>query len=357
MNKLPDSMKNVVEKIKNIEIPSFGPRPALASAGYGGGGGLDALKDAYQLMKETGEKVFGKGTGNTNTLGELFSVAKSETKGQAQNANLLSGEKFDNLSLNIEKKTPVENAPVIEKKSATFFDGLNMKNGAKVAEEGGGKAWDGIFKNTDFPNIDNEGLKNLIEDINKSSLSPNEKILANIEAYNKAVEAGVKTDIQVISSTNCIDSITGKVKWPEAEGYVVDRMGNAIKEEISPKVGDVMDRYGSVYGTYTSPFNGTKGYSFSERALPYIENPNVYHKYEVIRDFRELKEGIETWPDKGLVDEFFMDAKAYGYDIDNFTSFAGEIAPAFDAVGGGIQWKLPMSIEYLEEFGFIKEIK
>ncbi|HGE5783265.1 TPA: T7SS effector LXG polymorphic toxin, partial [Bacillus pseudomycoides] len=64
-NKLPDSMKNVVEKIKNIEIPSFGPKTALASAGYGGGGGLDSLKDAaYQFMKETGEKVFGKDTDN-----------------------------------------------------------------------------------------------------------------------------------------------------------------------------------------------------------------------------------------------------------------------------------------------------
>lgn len=52
---------------------------------------------------------------------------------RAQNANRLSGKKFDNLSLNIEKKTPVENAPVIEKKSATFFDGLNLNNGTKVA--------------------------------------------------------------------------------------------------------------------------------------------------------------------------------------------------------------------------------
>ncbi|MGE7875222.1 pre-toxin TG domain-containing protein, partial [Bacillus paramycoides] len=42
---------------------------------------------------------------------------------RAQNANRLSGKKFDNLSLNIEKKTPVENAPVIEKKSATFLMG------------------------------------------------------------------------------------------------------------------------------------------------------------------------------------------------------------------------------------------
>ncbi|OSX90524.1 hypothetical protein BTJ45_03457 [Bacillus mycoides] len=113
MNKLPGSMKNVVEKIKNIEIPNLFPKPSAAGVGS---------------------------VGERKTLGELFSVAKSETKGQAQNANRLSGEKFDNPSLNIGEKTPVENAPVIEKKSATFFDGLNLKNGAKVAEERGGKA-------------------------------------------------------------------------------------------------------------------------------------------------------------------------------------------------------------------------
>ncbi|PHF41412.1 hypothetical protein COF72_20195 [Bacillus pseudomycoides] len=65
MNKLPDSMKNVVEKIKNIEIPNIF-EPSLAGIG-----------------------------GERNALGgELFSVAKSETKGQAQNANRLSGEKL-----------------------------------------------------------------------------------------------------------------------------------------------------------------------------------------------------------------------------------------------------------------------
>ncbi|MFS8351778.1 T7SS effector LXG polymorphic toxin [Bacillus nitratireducens] len=67
MNKLPDSMKNVREKIKNIEIPNVFPEPALASGG----------------------KV-----GERKTLGELFSVAKSETKEQAQNTNRLSGEKL-----------------------------------------------------------------------------------------------------------------------------------------------------------------------------------------------------------------------------------------------------------------------
>jgi hypothetical protein len=59
MNKLPDSMKNVGEKIKNIEIPNvFEP----SYAGVGKVGGSNSLKDTYQLMKENVEKVFGKDT-------------------------------------------------------------------------------------------------------------------------------------------------------------------------------------------------------------------------------------------------------------------------------------------------------
>ncbi|MEN1939393.1 deaminase domain-containing protein [Paenibacillus sp. 102] len=68
MNKLPDSMKNVEEKIKNIEIPNVFPEPSLA--GGGKVGGSNSLKDAYQFMKETGEKVFGKGT--DNLIGEVL---------------------------------------------------------------------------------------------------------------------------------------------------------------------------------------------------------------------------------------------------------------------------------------------
>ncbi|MCX2824475.1 zincin-like metallopeptidase toxin domain-containing protein [Bacillus pseudomycoides] len=65
---------------------------------------------------------------------EIQGIEASLAKGQAQNANRLSGEKSGNLSLNIEKKTSVENAPVFEKKSAEFFDGLNLKSGSKDLE-------------------------------------------------------------------------------------------------------------------------------------------------------------------------------------------------------------------------------
>ncbi|MEN1939434.1 hypothetical protein AAIE21_29100 [Paenibacillus sp. 102] len=56
MNKLPGSMKNVVEKIKNIEIPKLSLKPSLADVGN---------------VEER------------NTLGgELFSAVKSGTKGK-----------------------------------------------------------------------------------------------------------------------------------------------------------------------------------------------------------------------------------------------------------------------------------
>ncbi|MES9699707.1 hypothetical protein ABWK42_21135 [Bacillus sp. JJ927] len=55
-----------MEKIKNIEIPNVFPEPLAAGVGN---------------------------VGERKTLGELFSVAKSETKGRAHNANRLSGEK------------------------------------------------------------------------------------------------------------------------------------------------------------------------------------------------------------------------------------------------------------------------
>jgi predicted ribonuclease toxin of YeeF-YezG toxin-antitoxin module len=219
------------------------------------------------------------------------------------------------------------------------------------------KGTGGILDNVDFSKLDDTGVKALINDINKSSLTPRDKVQANIKVFYKALEAGIKTDVQVLADVKIIDSDTGKVKWPPAEGYEVDEVGNAIKKVIVPKVGDTIDRYGSAYGTYTSPINDGKSYSFEQRALPYIENPHAYHQYEVIRDFSELKNVIENWPDELLKEEFYMDAKAYGYDIENFNTFGGKIASAFGAPGGGIQWNLPISVEYLKDFGFLRELK
>ncbi|MGE6599696.1 deaminase domain-containing protein [Bacillus proteolyticus] len=137
MNKLPKSMKNVGKKIKNIEIPNVFPEPSVAGVGNVGEG---------------------------NTLGgELFSVAKSETKGQAQNANRLSGEK-----------------------SATFFDELNLKNGSKVAED----AKDNLLKTNPVckefaKQIEVHSQKQAVEDVIKGTgkVYPTRQIDSVAEAH------------------------------------------------------------------------------------------------------------------------------------------------------------------------------
>ena len=63
-----------------------------------------------------------------------------------------------------------------------------------------------VLGKIDFSKLDNNGVKDLINNINKSTLSEEDKIIASIEIYNKAIESGIKVDIQVIASPKFIDS-------------------------------------------------------------------------------------------------------------------------------------------------------
>lgn len=93
------------------------------------------------------------------------------------------------------------------------------------------------------------------------------------------------------------------------------------KENQTIPTGTIIDRYGSEYGKYTSP----EGVPYEKRALPYIENQNAYHKYKVLKQ------------------------------IDNVT--ISKIAPAFNEIGGGLQYELPNSIKELKSKKYIEEIK
>lgn len=137
----------------------------------------------------------------------------------------------------------------------------------------------------------------------------------------KGIESGSKAigiDELVVRDTKFLDA-DGNInweKWAPNGGRVLE----TIKGNQTIPAGTIIDRYGSQWGKYTSPV----GVSYEQRALPYIENPNAYHKYEVLKP------------------------------IDNVT--ISEIAPAFEQVGGGIQYELPNNIKELEKLGYIKEI-
>lgn len=92
-------------------------------------GGLDVISGGGAIVK--GVKYLG-------SFGKLQDGATGFNPNTGKNVvQLLRDSKnitLDNLSLNIEKKTSVENAPVFEMKPAEFFDGLNLKSGSKDLE-------------------------------------------------------------------------------------------------------------------------------------------------------------------------------------------------------------------------------
>ena len=142
-----------------------------------------------------------------------------------------------------------------------------------------------------------------------------------VESVTGDIESGkaIGTDELVVRDTKFLDADENIdwEKWAPNGGRVL----GTIKENQTIPAGTIIDRYGSQWGKYTSP----AGVPYEQRALPYIENPNAYHKYEVLKP------------------------------IDNVT--ISEIAPAFEQVGGGIQYELPNNIKKLKELDYIKEIK
>ncbi|WP_048517389.1 hypothetical protein [Bacillus mycoides] len=131
---------------------------------------------------------------------------------RAQNANRLSGKKFDNLSLNIVKKTPVENAAVIEKKSATFFDELNLKNGAKVAED----AKDNLLKT-------NPVCKEFTKQI---EVHPQKQVVEEVISY--IIKKQNSVDSELLLSPDTINKILNKVPHNDFDLTQVDK----FKDEI-----------------------------------------------------------------------------------------------------------------------------
>jgi len=139
------------------------------------------------------------------------------------------------------------------------------------------------------------------------------------ESGSKSGSKAIGTDELVVRDTKFLDA-DGNIDW-EKWAPNGGRVPGTIKENQTIPAGTIIDRYGSQWGKYTSP----AGVPYEQRALPYIENPNAYHKYEVLKP------------------------------IDNVT--ISEIAPAFEQVGGGIQYELPNNIKKLKELDYIKEIR
>ena len=151
---------------------------------------------------------------------------------------------------------------------------------------------------------------------------------------------------------------SGHIRWPDANGFVLDSAGNPITEPANLKAGQFIDRYGNPYGRFTSPLENGQKLPYETRGLPYPEGYQPYHKYEVVKDinrenimkaFNEAPQNLKNFLNERL--------SKYGNPIDVLSNIKkGEIAKVFGQ-GGGIQIQLGSNLEYYEILGFLKEVK
>lgn len=139
-----------------------------------------------------------------------------------------------------------------------------------------------------------------------------------------AFEPSAKSDIfnatpsretQIVQESKYLN-VEGNIDWPRYapnDGFV-----EGSQHMVTLDKDTLIDRYGAPNGSFVTP----AGTLYEMRSLPYFENPYAYHEYRVIEPIENVK--------------------------------MGEIAPAFDQPGGGIQYLLPASIKdllgkYIEE--------
>lgn len=125
----------------------------------------------------------------------------------------------------------------------------------------------------------------------------------------KAVEGNSNN---TVDSTKNWKKLDGSINWPENDGFF------ETPSNLTLKPGTKIDRYGNSLGKFVSP----TGTPYEARSLaPGTENSS-YHSYRVIKPINVL---------------------------------AGKTAPWFDQPGGGIQYKLPMTIQELIDLGYLME--
>ena len=95
-------------------------------------------------------------------------------------------------------------------------------------------------------------------------------------------DAAANIDKLVIRDSKFLNN-DGSINW-EKWAPNGGRVPGTIKSGQTLDMGLVIDRYGNKFGKYTAPINTP----YEQRALPYLENPLAYHKYEVIKPIHNV---------------------------------------------------------------------
>ena len=142
-----------------------------------------------------------------------------------------------------------------------------------------------------------------VEWTSRDTLSSADRLRIQDWAYPPTDELYLKYK-NVYQNDLYFNQATGDIRWPIDDGFA------EYPETITLQPGTIIDRYGSDYGTFTSP----QGIPYANRALAPGTELKPYSVFEVVKP-------IEVQ--------------------------AGKIAPWFNQPGGGVQYVLPDTVDEL----------
>ena len=150
----------------------------------------------------------------------------------------------------------------------------------------------------------------------------------------------------------------GHIKWPKTgDGFVLDSAGNPIKQPADLKAGQVLDRFGSNGGRFASPVDNGEKLPFNRRGLPYPEDYQPYHQYEVMKDI--TKENIRRAfkeASRNTQIEIMNTLTDYNLTLDDLVDIRqGQIDKVFGQ-GGGMQIQFKTSLSIYEDLGLLREV-
>ncbi|MBC2255509.1 glycohydrolase toxin TNT-related protein [Listeria ivanovii] len=207
-----------------------------------------------------------------------------------------------------------------------------------------------MMSKMDDLNIKGSDTGDIIKEVEKK-FTPKKITLDNGEIAFQA------KDGTLVRSPDFLDE-AGDIKWPKANGFVVDETGNPIMVDADLKAGQIIDRYGDSFGQYTSPVEQGEVLDYDTRGLPYPESIKEYHQYKVIKDIN-MENVQKAFNSLSSTDKIKMieDMDFYKFSLESIASpQSGKIAEVF-GTGGGTQIKLGTVVNWYEKLELLKEIR
>ena len=154
------------------------------------------------------------------------------------------------------------------------------------------------------------------------------------------------------------EAIEWDYKWNKEIGNpYADFKKRGLNKDAIIQPGEYIDRIGSKIGSYACPLK-YKIYSIWERALPYlfveemrdIIGQPCYHIFKVIKEISYDILIKDKAIDKDIKSLIMKNGGVCYGDVATVKGFGAQ------GIGGGKQYRFPISIALLEEYGYLEEI-